>query len=192
MVAWFGSLSMALLLAGPIASLVAGHGDPVEAGLRWDLAAFLVLNGLFSMVAAVGIGRLVFGRRLAVTATDLRLPVVGVLMATAVEIALHEWAEARFGHYDLELVWWTAGLGAMLVVTAVATFGVLIAPTGAAVAPRIAQTVGAVLVCLIVLSNASGLLDGIEPASWPLAILVGLSGLYVLLAVVVTWRRAAR
>ena len=40
---------------------------------------------------------------------------------------------------------------------------------------------GAALVVWIVLGNLPGLADGIEPGSWPLAICLGISGLYAAL-----------
>lgn len=184
-VAWFASLFVALPLAGPIGSIVnvAGPGEP----LRWELAVFLAIDGLLSMAAALVIGRRIFGRGLVARPVDLVMPLIGVALAIAVELALHAWAEARFGYYDNELVWWTAGLAAMLVITAIATFGVQIAPAGAAIAPRTCTVIAALLVWLIVVSNAAGLRDGVDPESWPLAILVGLSAAYAAVAVALPW-----
>ena len=187
-VGWFASLWIAL----PFTSLVPSGTTSLEAGIRWDLAVFLALNAALSMAAVLAAGRLVFGRWLEVTSTDLEVPAVGVVLAIASEIALHEWAEARFGYYDFDFVGWNAGLGAALVVAAVATFAVQVAPRGAAAAPRIGQILAATLVSLIIASNGFGLRDGVEPAGWPLALLGGASGLYVLVAVVISWRRAGR
>jgi hypothetical protein len=179
--AWFASLWIALPLAGLV-------GSGPEAGLRWDLAAFLALNGALSMAAALGVGRLAFGRWLAVSRTDLVLPALGVVLAIAAELALHEWAWLTIGYYDWDFIGWTAGLSFSIVLVAVAWFGLSVAPRGAAAPPRIGLGLSATLVILIVLSNVPGLGDGVGPNSWPLAILVGLSGAYAIGAVITSLR----
>jgi hypothetical protein len=45
--------------------------------------------------------------------------------------------------------------------------------------------------CVVLLSNVPGLQDGIEPESWPLAILIALSAAYTIAVVVVGARRIA-
>ena len=49
---------------------------------------------------------------------------------------------------------------------------------------------GAAGVAFIVLTNIPGLRDGIADDSWPLAVWIGLSGLYALVAAGVALRRA--
>ena len=56
--------------------------------------------------------------------------------------------------------------------------GVFVAPRGAAGWPLAFVLLGAALVVWIVLGNVPGLGDGIKPQSWPLAIWLGISGLY--------------
>lgn len=185
--AWFGSLWVALPLAGLIPPVIVNSGAP-DGSLRWDLAVFLSINGSLSLAASIGIGRLIFGRRFRVAPLDFVVPAIGLALAIAIELALHGWAQARYSYYDWDFVRWTAGLSALVVVTAVATFGVLIAPSRSSIAPRTWQVVGASLVLLIVASNVPGLGDGIEPESWPLAVLIGLSALYVCLVVAAGWR----
>ena len=160
-------------------------------GLRADLAVFLALFGIIAAAGAIGAGRLAFGRWPAVRAQDALVPLIGLALAVAVELALHEWADARFGYYDAEMVWWTAGLSITMVALAVATFAAVIAPRGSALPPLLAQVVAATVVGLIVLSNVGGITDGIEPASWPLAVLVGSCGLYAAVVVAIGTRRVS-
>lgn len=178
--AWFASLLVALPLGHPLAAVFAGSDER----LRWDLAAVLALSGLASVGATVLLARLIFRRWLAVRPVAPLFWGLGVVLAIAVEMALHEWTGHRFGYYDWDFVRWTAGLSAMLVITAVATFGVLIAPVRAAASLAV-QIPAALVVCLIVASNVPGLGDGIDPESWPLAILVGLSAAYAAAAIAI-------
>lgn len=157
--------------------------------VRWDLALFLVLMGSFGMLGALAMARMVFGHWLRVTAAQLVLPVIGLALAVAVELTLHEWAQVHIGYYDWDFVGWTAGLSLLVVLSAVAMFGVLVAPHGAVTPPLLGLGFGAVAVFFIVASNVPGLWDGIELESWPLAIGIGLSAVYVTGSVIVGVRR---
>lgn len=152
-------------------------------GLRVDLALFLGLFGAFGLVAVLLAAQRVFGRRLALGASDLWLPCLGIGLAIAEELALHEWAEASLGSYDWDFVGWTAALSFILVLTAIASFGARIAPSGAARWPRVGVILGAGLVCLIVVSNVPAVRDGIGSNSWALVIAVGLSAAYAVSAI---------
>lgn len=184
LVAWFVSLFVAVPLAAPVVG-----ANPTET-VRWDLAVLLGINGLLSMAAAFVIGRRIFGRGLTARAVDFVLPLIGLALAIAVELTLHEWARVHFGYYDWDFVGWTAGLSFMVVLCSLATFGVLVAPRGAVAPPLMGVGLAAMLVCLIVVSNVPGLRDGIDPESWPLAVGVGLSAMYVISCVVVGVRKA--
>ena len=188
-IAWIASFFTAFLLmaaAGTVGLLVS---DPF--GLRVDLAFLLALHGLLAAGGVLGAGRLVFERWLFTDTRALVLPGGGLALAIAVELGLHEWAEARFGYYDADMVWWTAGLSFALVALAVATFAAQVAPRSSALAPLLAQMAAATIVALIVLSNVGGIRDGIDSDSRGLAMLVGLSGGYAVAAVVLGVRRAS-
>lgn len=177
---WFVSLVLAL----PVGGLVLGVG-----GLRYDLAAVLAVNGAASLAGVQLLGRAVLGGQLRPRGGAVALPFIGLALAIAAELALHEWAEARFGYYDAEMVWWTAGLAPTLVLVAVAAFGVLIAPPRALAPPLAGLALAVAGVLFIVASNVPGLRDGLDADSWPLASFVGLSGLYALNALVLgVWR----
>lgn len=162
-----------------------GSAGPQGLEFRLDLALFLVLMGAFGMLGALVMARLVFGRWLPVTAVQLVLPVIGVGLAVAVELMLHEWAQVHIGQYDWDYVGWTGGLSFLVVLSAVATFGVLVAPRGAVLPPLLGLGLAALMVGFVFIANVPGLGDGIEPESWPLAIGIGLSAAYVIGSVAV-------
>jgi hypothetical protein len=165
---------------------------PNIGGLRIELAVLLALFGTFAAAGVLGSARLIYTRWPAVQAMAAIMPLAGLTLAAAVELGLHAWVTARFTYYDWDMVGWTAGLSLMLVTLAVATFATLIAPRDSAQPPVIAQVVAAAVIGLIVLSNVEGITDGIEPGSWPLAVLVGLSAAYAVAAVLIGVRRMAR
>ena len=179
---WYASLGLSL----PLASLVPALGG----GLRWDLALVLAVNGAASLAGVWFLGRAIVRRPLPRPGIGLAVPVVGMALAIAVELALHAWAEARFGYYDRELIGLTAGLSPMLILTAVASFGALIAPGGAIAPPLVGLVLAVGGVLVIFVSNAPGLADGIEPESWALATLIGGAAAYAVGAAASSVRRA--
>jgi hypothetical protein len=189
---WWAGLSLAglvlaFLAAFGIATTLLSRGlmpDPAI-GLRVDLAVFLLLWGVFGMTGALLAARLAFGRWLEVKPRDLALPAIGTAVAIAEELALHEWAEASIGFYEWDFIGWTAVLSFVLVGLAVTLFGVRVAPPGAERPPTIGMKLAAALVLFIVLWNVPALLDGIGPHSWPIAVLIGASGLYAAAAVLI-------
>jgi hypothetical protein len=179
-------LALAFLAAFGIATTLLSRGlmPDLAIGLRFDLAVFLLLWGVFGMIGVLVAARLAFSRWLQVQARDLALPAIGIAVAIAEELALHEWAEASIGFYEWDFIGWTAALSFVLVGLAVALFGVAIAPPGAERPPTIGMKLAAALVLFIVVWNVPDLLDGIGPHSWPIAVLIGASGLYAGAAVV--------
>jgi len=73
----------------------------------------------------------------------------------------------------------------VILLVAVATLAVLVAPRRAAIFPLGGLGVGAVVLFMIVLSNVPGLDDGIGPNGWLPATLVGMSTIYATVAVIV-------
>jgi hypothetical protein len=185
-------LVLAFLAAFGIAITLLSRGLMPDAatGLRVDLALFLLLWGSFSIVGVLVAARLAFSRWLEWQARSLGLPALGIALAIAEELALHEWAEASIGFYDWDFIGWTAALSFCLVGLAVALFGISIAPRASGRPPAIAMKLAAALVLFVVLWNVPALLDGIGPHSWPIATLVGASGLYAAAAVLIDRFRA--
>ena len=154
----------------------------VAEGLRLDLALWLLCFGALGMLGVIVAARLAYRRWLPVRAEHVAVAVLGIVLAIAVELTLHEWAEASLGYYDWDFIGWTAGLSFSLVVLAIAVFGRAIAPAGSGAPARVGTRLGVVLVLFIILSNMPALGDGIGPNSWPLAISIGLAGVYAIAA----------
>ena len=189
LIAFVVSCFGALAIAGAAASW--GLGRDVDGlALRLDLALFLVLTCLSGMAGILGAARIAFGRWSTVTGTALLVPLIGAVLAPAVEVALHEWASVSIGGYDWDFVGLTAGLSLMVILVGLASFAVQIAPAPAIRPPLVGLTLGAAVVVLIVLSNLPALSDGIGPHSGPLAVLVGLSAVHALGALVIGLRTA--
>jgi hypothetical protein len=96
----------------------------------------------------------------------------------------------RFGITEPELVGPTAALFAVLTGLSVAAFGAFLAPRRLIGWPLAAVALGFLGVAVIVVSNVPGLSDGIAAESWPLALWVGISGLYALVTTGLVIRRA--
>jgi hypothetical protein len=187
--AWIASFFAAFAVVAGVRTI--GIPVPEIGGMRTDLAMLLGLFGILAAGGALAAARLAFGRWLAVGPNDAIVPLIGLVLAMAVELGLHAWTRARFGTYDWDIVGWTAGLSFLLIALAVATFASSVAPRGGALPPLLAQVAAAMLVGLIVLSNVGGTTDGIEPESVPLAVLVGLSAVYAVAVVVIGARRVS-
>jgi hypothetical protein len=185
--AWASSFLVAFAIIAGAGTL--GISGPEVGRLRLDLAALLALFGILAAGGVLAAARLAFGGWPRVHGMATVAPLMGVALAMTVELSLHEWTDARFSYYDWDMVGWTALLSVLLVTLAVATFAVLIAPRSAALLPMLGQVAAATVVGIIVLSNVAGITDGVEPESWTLAVLVGLSAAYAIAAVAVGARR---
>jgi hypothetical protein len=155
-----------------------------------EMAEWSLVWGSLALIGVLLAGRLAFGRWLRAGPIAVLLATSGIALSAVVHVVLQQWAIARFGYYDSEFVWWTAGLFAVLIGLATATFGVFVAPRGAAGWPLAFVILGAAATIFIVLGNVPGLGDGIEPESWPLAIWLEISGLYAALVTTASVIRA--
>jgi hypothetical protein len=174
-IAWLATYGLALPLAGVF--------SPDLAGLRWDLAIVHVVNGIVSLALVYWIGRGLIGPAgVRFHLGALVLPGIAIGLAAAVDLALHAWAVARFGYFDSDLIWWTAGLSSLVMLAGLALFGIGVAHGRAAVPPACAAVLLAAGILLVGWSNVPGLADGLPAESWPLAIAVGLSAVYAIVA----------
>jgi len=162
--AWIASFIAAFGAMAALGTL--GWIAPDFGGVRHDLALLLALHGILAAAGVLGASRLVFERWSVVRIADGIILLVGLCLAVAIELVLHEWLEVRYRSND---TWDIVGPTALL-----------------------AQVMASVVVGLIVLSNVGGVLDGVEPESWALAVLVGLSAVYATAAVFIGVRRVAR
>jgi hypothetical protein len=143
-----------------------------------QMAIWSIAWGLLALIAVLLAGRLAFGRWLRVGPVSVVAAATGVALSAIVHATLEQWQIGRFGIIDPDMVGWTAGLFAVLIGQATAIFGSLVAPVGARALPVAAMLIGAVIGVGVVVSNATGLGDGMRPESWPLAISIGASAMY--------------
>lgn len=176
---WTGLTLIGLIAAFLLSFVVATLPGMVgwDAGVRLDLAAWLVLFGVLGMASVLAAARTAFGAWPQVRPADVALAVLGLGIAAAEEILLHEWAEATALYYDWDFIGPTAGLSFALVLVAIAVFGIRVAPQGAAGPPRLAAAFAGVGTVAIVLSNLPDLVDGIGRGG-AVAVAIGLAGLY--------------
>jgi uncharacterized membrane protein (DUF485 family) len=151
----------------------------------WSLV-WGVLSGLGVLIAA----RLSFGSWLRPRPLGIGILTVGIGLSAILNVVLQQWEISRFGITEPELVGLTAGLFAMVIGLAVAAFGAFLVPRQLIGWPLTAVALGFVAVAIVVASNLPGLSDGIAAESWPLAICVGLSGLYAMVTTGLVVRRA--
>jgi hypothetical protein len=179
-----------------VAALLAVLPFTAAVKLVWDtphlveMAAWSPLWGDLSLLGVLVAAQLALGAWLRPPPLAIGVAAFGIGLSAVLNVVLQQWEMARFGITEPELVGLTAGLFAVLIGLAVAAFGALIAPRRLIGWPLAAVALGFVGVAVIVLSNIPGLDDGIGPESWPLAICVGLSGLYALVTTGLVVRRA--
>ncbi len=171
-----------------VAALLAVLPFTAAVKLVWDtphlveMAAWSPIWGVLSVLGVLVAAQLALGAWLRPPLLAIGMAAFGIGLSAVLNVVLQQWEVTRFGITEPELVGPTAGLFAVLIGIAVAAFGVLIAPRRLIGWPLAAFALGFVLVAIIVLSNVPGLDDGIGPESWPLAICVGLSGVYALIS----------
>ncbi len=186
----------ALSFTGFIASLFAVL--PFIAGMElvWNaphlaqMGAWSLVWGVLSALGVLVAARLSFGAWLRPRPLGIGILAVGLGLSAIVNVVLQQWEITRFGITEPELVGLTAGLFAMLIGVAVAGFGAFLVPRQLIGWPVAAVVLGSVATVLIVASNLPGLSDGIGAESWPLAIWVGLAGVYALITTALVVRRA--
>jgi hypothetical protein len=155
-----------------------------------EIAEWSVVWGTLAVAGVLISGRLAFGRWLRVSVAAFVVAATGIGLSATFNVVLQQWANARFGEFDAEYVEWSAALFAVLIGFATAAFGVFVAPRSAIAWPLGYVLFGFALIAVIIVLNVPGLADGIDPESWPLAIWLGLSGLYAALVTVASIQRA--
>ncbi len=171
---------------------------PLLAAVRlvWDaphLAEMAIWSPVWGILAVLGVlvaARLALGTWLRPPTVAVGIAAVGIALSAVVNVVLQQWEMTRFGITEPELVGPTAGLFAVLIALAVAGFGALLAPRRLIGWPLAMVCLGFVGVAMIVVGNLPGLADGIAAESWPLAIWVGLSGVYALVVTTLVGLRA--
>jgi hypothetical protein len=186
----------ALSFTGFVASLFAVLPFIVGIQLVWDaphlaqMGAWSVIWGVLSALGVLVAARLSFGAWLRPRPLGIGILATGIGLSAVMNVVLQQWELSRFGITEPELVGLTAGLFAMLIGLSVAAFGAFLVPRQLIGWPLTAVVLGFAAIALIVASNIPGLSDGIAAESWPLAICIGLSGLYALVTTGLVVRRA--
>ncbi|MBA3688273.1 MAG: hypothetical protein H0W81_05550 [Chloroflexi bacterium] len=186
----------ALSFTGFVASLFAVLPFLVGIQLVWDaprlaqMGAWSLVWGVLSALGVLVAARLSFGSWLMPRPLGIGILAIGIGLSAILNVVLQQWEISRFGITEPELVGLMAGLFAMLIGLAVAAFGAFLVPRQLIGWPLAAVVFGFVAFALIVAGNLPGLSDGIAAESWPLAIWVGLSGLYALITTGLVMRRA--
>jgi hypothetical protein len=188
----WAALSFVFFLAALFAVL------PVIAAvvLVWDaphLAQMAVWSPVWGILAVLGVlvaARLALGTWLRPPTVAVGVAAVGIALSAVVNVVLQQWEMTRFGITEPELVGPTAGLFAVLIGLAVAGFSAFVAPRRLIGWPLGAVVLSFAGVAIVVLSNVPGLANGIPTESWPLAIWVGLSGVYGVVVTALVVRRA--
>jgi len=186
------ALSFVFFVAALFAAL------PVFAAVKlvWDtphlveMAAWSPIWGFLAVLGVLVASQLALGAWVRPPAVAIGIAAVGIGLSAVVNVVLQQWEMARFGITEPELVGPTAGLFAVLIGLAVAGFAAFVAPRRLIGWPLAAMALGFLGVAIIVASNVPGLADGIGPDSWPLAIWVGLSGVYAVVVAGLVVRRA--
>jgi hypothetical protein len=165
---------------------------PIVTALPAQFFTQPLIWGAAAVVGALLLARLVFGGWLRVSWPASALAAAGLLLAGLLEASLHAWAMQRFATFSWQLMGPTAGLFAVVVGSAVAGFGVMVAPRGASLPPLLAAVASAVVSGLVVAFNMPGLQDGLPSESVLAALFVATGGAYTLLVAAVAVIVAAR
>ena len=169
--AFIGVLYALMPPVGQFEQLGVPHGMALAI---WALGWVLV-TGMFVLLAA----RVAFGSWPTVLPAGFLVLLVGAFVSAANLWVVVDWSIARYGASDPDYVGPTMGLFAVVAATAVAGFGVQVAPRWAVWAPLLALTGGIVLAVSILLTNVPGLANGLAPDSGPLAVVSIAAAMYV-------------
>lgn len=154
-----------------------------------ELAAFIVTWGVLGMAGAASLGRLILGQVEIVHRDALCASGVGLALAAVLQVVLHDWAVAKLGYYEPDVIGPTVMLPLGLAPFAVALFGVAVAHPAFDLAPRIAVIAGGLMAMGAVALNIPGTLDGIEARSIALAVVLASVPAYVLVSWAIALRR---
>ena len=156
--------NLALVPAGMVGAGSFGHGVV--------LAGHVASWGVSNVVGVVVAARILLPAARTPSTGTWIVAGAGLSLAAALQLALYEWSRDRFVYFDPEYVGLSAVLPAFLVAQASTLLAVSIAPRGRVGLPLFALGAASVVNLGIVATNVPGAMDGIEPGSLVLALLV--------------------
>jgi hypothetical protein len=118
----------------------------------------------------------------------LALAVSSVAVAALVQTALGEWAVAKFGYLEPDIIGLTTAVPAGLVAIGLAVAGTLL-PDNAKTVAKLSVVAGSVVVLAIIATNVPSAADGIAARAVPLAVALAASSLWLLVACWIALRR---
>jgi len=155
---------------------------------RVGLGAWPVMWGVIAIVGCLGAAELALSVRPQITLAAAGAALAGLALATATQVVLFDWSVARFGVLDSDFVGPTAGMFALLVAMATASFATFIAPASVVAWPAVVTMITGALAVAVGASNVPGLGDGIGPGGLPLAAVLASDALYAVALVVAALR----
>jgi hypothetical protein len=183
----FTLFMLALLAIFPISAVIRLFGEVPHPAM---MVLWSVSWGVLSVLGVLVAAQLAFGAWLRPPPLGIGIAAAGIGLSAMLSIVLQQWATARYGYWDPDLIGWTAGLFALLIGLSTAAFGAFLVPRRLIGWPLTAALLGVAAISFVVASNVPGLSNGIRPDSWPLAVVIGLCGLYALATAGLVLRRA--
>lgn len=181
---WLACSALLYVATGTITALAAGTIENlalVPAGMEVGAGSFghgVVLSGhvvswgVSNVVGVVVAARILLPAARTPSTGTWIVTGAGLSLAAALQLALHERSRDRFGYFDPENVGLSALLPAFLVAQASTLLAVSIAPQGRVGLPVLALGAASIVNLGIVAANVPGAMDGIEPGSLVLGLLV--------------------
>jgi len=183
----FTLFAAALFAIFPISAVLNLFGEIAHPAM---MVLWSVSWGILSVLGVLVAAQLAFGAWLRPSAVGMAIAATGIGLSAVLSVVLEQWATARYGYWDPDMIGWTAGLFALLIGLATAAFGALLVPRRLMGWPAAAVVIGVAAIAFVLASNVPGLADGIRADSWPLAIVIGLCGLYGVVVTGLVLRRA--
>jgi hypothetical protein len=169
--AYVAAFALTLWLIGSVEGLLPGGGaGTLVHGIM--LALHVVIWGGLTAGCTGALAAVLYGGETRVDSRAVGFLITGITVAGITELALHEWARARFGVFSPDHVAGSLWLPAALLAVSTVGFAARIAPPYADRLLSAMLTIPVLWVLVIVSGNVPGALDGISWGSIPLALAV--------------------
>lgn len=170
-VAYVAAFALTLWLVGSVEGLLPGAGaGTLLHGIM--LAAHVIVWGALSAGSTAALASVLYGHEARVDHRAVYFLLTGIAVAGITELALHEWARARFGVFSPEHVAGSLSLPAAVLVVSTLGFAARIAPRYTVRLLNALLAIPILWVFVIASGNVPGALDGISWSGVPLALSV--------------------